>query len=98
MQHYGKVQFAPLGLIDMFNSGGAISQLDCVIDLKELKIKMEARGSGCFGAYSNVKPNYCLIDAKEEHFTYFGDSGLLTFELPASLDNHGLLREISVIY
>ncbi|KAL2471565.1 putative galactinol--sucrose galactosyltransferase 2 [Abeliophyllum distichum] len=47
-----KLHFAPLGLIDMYNSGGAIEEFSC----KET-ITIKARGSGRFGAYSSKKPS-----------------------------------------
>ncbi|KAL2492597.1 putative galactinol--sucrose galactosyltransferase 2 [Abeliophyllum distichum] len=47
-----KLHFAPLGLIDMYNSGGAIEEFS----FKET-ITIKARGSGPFGAYSSKKPS-----------------------------------------
>lgn len=71
--------FAPIGLIKMFNSGGAIKGLEyeTLSGLVHLKI----RGCGVFGAYSSVRPQRVLIDSQESEFRYEEPSGLLTFTL-----------------
>ncbi|KAL8488028.1 hypothetical protein ACS0TY_024344 [Phlomoides rotata] len=42
------IQFAPIGLINMYNSGGSVE--DCTFDYS---ITVKVRGAGLFGAYSN---------------------------------------------
>jgi len=88
------IHFAPIGLLDMYNSGGAIESLNYSADLKGCSIKIKARGCGRFGAYSNTKPLYCLVDMKEEEFIYNAEDGLLTLELQGEC----CLKEIEVVY
>ncbi|KAL2482581.1 putative galactinol--sucrose galactosyltransferase 2 [Forsythia ovata] len=83
------LHFAPLGLIDMYNSGGAIEEFS----FKET-ITIKARGSGRFGAYSSKKPSSCKVDMKEEEFTYNAADGLLTI----NLQGDGSLRDIEIVY
>ncbi|KAK6153257.1 hypothetical protein DH2020_012896 [Rehmannia glutinosa] len=59
------IKFAPIGLINMYNSGGAVEEYI----LKDT-ITIKARGCGLFGAYSSVKPSCCKVDKKDEEFTY----------------------------
>lgn len=88
------VLFAPLGLIDMYNSGGAIEALSSTSEPPGCKIKIKVRGCGRFGAYSNSEPRYCMVDMKEEEFTYNTNDGLLTVTLGGDCS----FREIEIVY
>lgn len=88
------LQFSPMGLLDMYNSGGAVEAVNCIIDVSSYTIKVNGRGGGRFGAYSNTKPTFCRVDMKEEEFTYNDKNGLLTIKLECT----GNLREIEFIY
>ncbi|CAJ2644507.1 unnamed protein product [Trifolium pratense] len=88
------VQFAPIGLLDMYNSGGAVEELSCTMNVANCIIKIRGRGYGCFGAYSNVRPQCCLVDKKEEEFSYNSEDGLLTIKL----DGDGNLRDIEFVF
>ncbi|XP_058193858.1 probable galactinol--sucrose galactosyltransferase 2 [Rhododendron vialii] len=88
------IHFAPIGLLDMYNSGGATESLNCSLDPKGCSIKIKARGCDRFGAYSNTKPLCCKVDMKEEEFTYIVEDGLLTLELEGECS----LKEIEVSY
>ncbi|KAL8458008.1 hypothetical protein ACS0TY_035762 [Phlomoides rotata] len=76
------IQFAPIGLINMYNSGGAVE--DCSFDDT---ITVKVRGAGLFGAYSSKRPSVCKVDKKEEDFTYSSENGLLTVNLQTVSDN-----------
>ncbi|XP_010250976.1 PREDICTED: probable galactinol--sucrose galactosyltransferase 2 [Nelumbo nucifera] len=91
-----KVQFAPIGLVDMYNSGGAIEALKCIKDHSGCTIQIKARGCGRFGAYSSSKPRCCLVDTKEEEFKYNASNSFLTLKL--GLQNESNLREIEIMY
>ncbi|XP_027358745.1 probable galactinol--sucrose galactosyltransferase 2 [Abrus precatorius] len=88
------VQFAPIGLLDMYNSGGAVEALDCTMDVSQCIIKTKGRGCGRFGVYSNVRPKRCVVDMKEEEFSYNLEDGLLTIKL-GSGDNS---RDVELVY
>ncbi|KAK7353954.1 hypothetical protein VNO80_19410 [Phaseolus coccineus] len=88
------VHFAPIGLLDMYNSGGAVEALDCNMDVAQCIVKVKGRGCGRFGAYSNVRPKRCKVDMKEEEFSYNPEDGLLTFKL----DGEGNSRDIEFVY
>ncbi|KAL6973127.1 galactinol--sucrose galactosyltransferase [Sarracenia purpurea var. burkii] len=89
------LRFAPIGLLDMYNSGGAIEALNCSVDLPAwCSIKIKVRGCGRFGAYSSTKPRYCKVDTKEEEFVYNADNGLLMLKLQGECS----FKEIGVVY
>ncbi|XP_022960752.1 probable galactinol--sucrose galactosyltransferase 6 isoform X1 [Cucurbita moschata] len=82
--------FAPIGLIDMFNAGGAIEGLKYEVKVgSELAenpsselvgiVHLEVKGCGRFGAYSSAKPRRCTVDSSEVEFGYEPESGLVTF-------------------
>ncbi|KAG7023500.1 putative galactinol--sucrose galactosyltransferase 6, partial [Cucurbita argyrosperma subsp. argyrosperma] len=82
--------FAPIGLIDMFNAGGAIEGLKYEVKVgSELAenpsselvgiVHLEVKGCGRFGAYSSAKPRRCMVDSSEVEFGYEPESGLVTF-------------------
>ncbi|CAO2184091.1 unnamed protein product [Urochloa humidicola] len=70
--------FAPIGLIGMFNSGGAVRELRFGEDAG---IEIKVRGSGTVGAYSSTKPKTVAIDSKVVDFSYDDACGLVAFEL-----------------
>ncbi|XP_059442460.1 probable galactinol--sucrose galactosyltransferase 2 [Corylus avellana] len=86
--------FAPIGLLDMYNSGGAVEALNCTMDLPRCTVKVRGRGCGRFGSYSSTKPRQCMVDMKEEEFTYNAEDGLLTVKLQGECK----LRDIEFVY
>ncbi|OMP06969.1 Raffinose synthase [Corchorus olitorius] len=75
-------KFAPIGLIKMFNSGGAIKELKYDDQGTSIRISMKVQGCGVFGAYSSTQPQRTLVDSQQAEFEYDGGSGLLTIGLP----------------
>ncbi|XP_066326588.1 probable galactinol--sucrose galactosyltransferase 1 [Miscanthus floridulus] len=71
--------FAPIGLVGMFNSGGAVRELRFGEDSDVVELKM--RGSGMVGAYSSTKPKSVAVDSKAIGFSYDDACGLVTFEI-----------------
>ncbi|KAJ0103521.1 hypothetical protein Patl1_03723 [Pistacia atlantica] len=61
--------FAPIGLIKMFNSGGAIKELKYESE-GSATVGMKVHGCGLFGAYSSSRPQRIVIDAEEVQFGY----------------------------
>lgn len=72
--------FAPIGLVNMFNSGGAIKQVNYESE-KTGTVDLRVRGCGLFGAYSSVRPKRLVIDDKDEEFEYEANSGFITLNL-----------------
>ncbi|OVA20555.1 Glycosyl hydrolases 36 [Macleaya cordata] len=92
------VQFAPIGLVDMYNSGGAIEALNCTSDSSGCTVKIKGRGCGRFGAYSGSKPKSCFIDGKEEEFDYDVKDRFLTLKLLPCPEGEINSREIEIFY
>ncbi|XP_073148587.1 probable galactinol--sucrose galactosyltransferase 2 isoform X2 [Henckelia pumila] len=88
------LHFAPLGLIDMYNSGGANESMSFIPEPSKPIVSIEARGCGRFGVYSNEKPSQCTVDSKQEEFTYNLDNGLLVI----NLEGKCRLRDIKIMY
>ncbi|KAF7831232.1 putative galactinol--sucrose galactosyltransferase 1 [Senna tora] len=78
------VKFAPIGLIKMFNSGGAIQELKCDESNDETTthvVMIKVRGCGLFGAYSSALPKMVTVDSEVVEFMYQEESGLVTIDL-----------------
>uniref|UniRef100_A0A0A0LU62 galactinol--sucrose galactosyltransferase n=1 Tax=Cucumis sativus TaxID=3659 RepID=A0A0A0LU62_CUCSA len=89
------IHFAPIGLLEMYNSGGAIETLShSMDDLSQCTVKMTGRFCGRFGAYSSTQPRRCIVDMNEVEFTYESGSGLLTVKL----EDGSISREIELVY
>ncbi|KAK7330066.1 hypothetical protein VNO77_24251 [Canavalia gladiata] len=77
--------FAPFGLLNMFNAGGAIEGLVYTVNGKEDGlvgvVRLEIKGCGKFGAYSSARPTRCLLGTSMVDFDYDTDSGLLSFHI-----------------
>ncbi|TVU05380.1 hypothetical protein EJB05_48539 [Eragrostis curvula] len=74
----GAASFAPIGLIGMFNSGGAVREVRYGEDAD---VELKLRGSGTVGAYSSTRPKSIAVDSVAVEFTYNESCGLITFEL-----------------
>ncbi|KAL3572299.1 hypothetical protein D5086_026203 [Populus alba] len=53
------IKFAPIGLTNMFNSGGIIQELEYFDSEAETCVKIEVKGGGNFLSYSNASPEKC---------------------------------------
>lgn len=71
--------FAAIGLLGMFNSGGAVRELR--FGGEDADVELRVRGSGTVGAYSSTKPTCVAVDSKAVGFSYDGTCGLISFEL-----------------
>ncbi|KAK7244614.1 hypothetical protein RIF29_39438 [Crotalaria pallida] len=87
------LSFAPIGLLDMFNTGGAVEQIlihrasELTNDVSSNRtttatIALRVRGSGRFGVYSSQHPLKCVVGGNETNFTYDSEIGLTTFSIP----------------
>ncbi|KAJ7963496.1 Alkaline alpha-galactosidase seed imbibition protein [Quillaja saponaria] len=74
------VAFAPIGLLKMFNSGGAIKELNYGSQ-GSTSVVMRVRGCGLFGAYSSARPKMITVDMKAVEFRYDERSELVTIDL-----------------
>lgn len=94
------LRFAPVGLIDMYNAGGAIKQLryeGLTTNAAENgnvkgegRVFMEIKGCGKFGAYSSAKPTQCLMGSVPMAFAYDSSCGLLTLSLDQLAEGKGV--------
>ncbi|GAV74785.1 Raffinose_syn domain-containing protein [Cephalotus follicularis] len=75
-------KFAPIGLIKMFNSGGAIQELKYEHETVGVKV----RGCGLFGAYSLARPKKITVDSEDMEFQYEESSGFLTLQLRVPME------------
>ncbi|KAL9232564.1 hypothetical protein vseg_007663 [Gypsophila vaccaria] len=93
------ILFAPIGLLDMFNCGGAVEQFEVQMAVDKnteisdcgsteppptATIHLQVRGCGVFGAYSSQRPLNCTVDRAHTDFNYDSETGLLTLNLPVA--------------
>nr|KYP47591.1 Stachyose synthase [Cajanus cajan] len=72
----GIIKFAPIGLTNMFNSGGTIQELEYV----EKGAKLKVKGGGRFLAYSSESPKKLQLNGSDAAFEWLPD-GKLTLNL-----------------
>lgn len=77
------VKLAPIGLIKMFNSGGAIKDMSYESE-GTTSVNMRVQGCGLFGTYSSARPRRIMVDSEEVQFEYNEENGLVTFDLRVS--------------
>lgn len=74
--------FAPIGLADMYNSGGAVVYIGLLETLgAQRRITMRVRGEGRFLAWSETRPAHVHIRNESLSFTYAEETHLLEFQL-----------------
>ncbi|XP_047959731.1 probable galactinol--sucrose galactosyltransferase 2 [Salvia hispanica] len=76
------ISLAPIGLLDMFNSGGAVEQCDISGGTVTLKV----RGCGRFGFYSSERPLKCTVGGSETGFDYESGTGLVSLSIPVPVE------------
>ncbi|OIT08300.1 PREDICTED: stachyose synthase [Nicotiana attenuata] len=77
-------KFAPIGLTNMFNSGGTIQGLqyeEATCIGANASAKVEVKGGGNFLAYSSVSPIKCYLNGAEIEFEWSSEDGKLTLNL-----------------
>ncbi|KAF8392716.1 hypothetical protein HHK36_023065 [Tetracentron sinense] len=74
-------KFAPLGLTNMFNSGGTVQGLEYSESGVEISVKIKIKGGGKFLAYSSGSPKKCYLDGAEVGFEWVA-GGKLTTNIP----------------
>lgn len=77
------VEFAPIGLVNMLNSGGAIQSL--VYDDDANSVQIGIKGTGEMRAFASEKPRACLINEKEVTFAY--EENLVMIQVPWPSDS-----------
>ncbi|KAK4483318.1 hypothetical protein RD792_010504 [Penstemon davidsonii] len=78
-----KVEFAAVGLVNMFNSGGAVESLEYKLNEKKtFTVVIKIKGSGKFLAYSSMKPKQIKLNNVKTEFEWTSEIGLLKFEVP----------------
>ncbi|KAJ3677562.1 hypothetical protein LUZ60_003286 [Juncus effusus] len=79
------VSIAPIGLLRMFNSGGAIKEITYESD-QISAVGLKVRGAGTVGIYSSVRPKRVLVGGNEVEFEYGECNGLVEFELEVRIE------------
>lgn len=77
------VEFAPIGLVNMLNSGGAVESITIRDDNNEiLVVEVDVKGAGEMRAYSSIRPVACRMNGKEVEFTY--ETSMVCVQVPWS--------------
>lgn len=84
-----RIQWAPIGLLDFFNCGGAITEILPSQTRREGTFR--TKGEGVFGVFCNIAPRTVLVEGESVMLEYSESTQLCTFILkPLSLsDNLG---------
>ncbi|KAK8914319.1 putative galactinol--sucrose galactosyltransferase 2 [Platanthera zijinensis] len=88
------VEFAPIGLTQMYNSGGSVDEIDCSSKNSDFSLRIKGKGSGIFGAYSSRRPEICTLNSKQEEFQFSSTENFLTLNIPGGV----LLWELEIIF
>ncbi|KAI4295150.1 hypothetical protein MLD38_040605 [Melastoma candidum] len=78
LQSLGGSKFSPIGLTNMFNSGGTIQSLVYREDGSSATVRV--KGGGNFLAYSSKPPRQCFANGREAPFRW--SDGALTVDVP----------------
>lgn len=78
-------KFSPIGLTNMFNSGGTIQELE----YGDTCVKMRVKGGGKLLAYASEPPRSCSVNGADAIFSWSSDRKL-TVDLPWVEDAGGV--------
>ncbi|XP_031486903.1 stachyose synthase [Nymphaea colorata] len=76
-------KFAPIGLVDMFNSGGTILDMVHSEAEGETSVRIQVKGAGSFLAYANVKPKSISMNEVGTEFEWL-DGAKLLIDVPCN--------------
>ncbi|XP_015578449.1 probable galactinol--sucrose galactosyltransferase 2 isoform X2 [Ricinus communis] len=82
--YHQKIEFAAMGLVNMYNSGGAV---EAVEQCDGGRITIRGRGEGSVGAYSSREPKHCLVNSEEAGFVFREEDNLLTVTVAPGTGN-----------
>ncbi|KAL0321028.1 UNVERIFIED_CONTAM: putative galactinol--sucrose galactosyltransferase 2 [Sesamum radiatum] len=85
--YHQEIQFAPIGLINMYNSGGAVHAVEAIDDSSIPGIRIQGRGEGVFGAYSSSEPKHCSVNTMEAQFHFNREHHFLTVNVPTGTNS-----------
>lgn len=85
------IQFAPIGLVNMLNGGGAIQSVE--FDDDENLVRVGVRGSGEMKVFASEKPMSCKIDEVGVKFNY--EDKMVTVQVPWPNSTRSSLVEYS---
>uniref|UniRef100_J3NA48 Galactinol--sucrose galactosyltransferase n=1 Tax=Oryza brachyantha TaxID=4533 RepID=J3NA48_ORYBR len=80
-------RFAPIGLVNMMNSGGTIADVECRDGGGEVEVKV--KGAGRLLVFSSVRPRRCLVDGFEDVFEW-ENGGKLMVDVSWKRDKDGV--------
>ncbi|ONK61696.1 uncharacterized protein A4U43_C08F32620 [Asparagus officinalis] len=86
------LKFAPVGLVNMFNSGGTIVEVEHDGDSARVRVK----GKRSFLAYSSGRPLRGMVDGDDVGFDW-SDDGSLEMEVDWEEDKGGM-SEVCFVY
>jgi raffinose synthase len=97
------ILWAPIGLADMMNAGGALlsaGKLNRDSSTSSMRARFESRGPGRFVAFTNVPPARVLLDNKDTTginlpFLHDGETGELSITLPSE-SSEGSAHHVTV--
>jgi raffinose synthase len=73
------VQFAPIGLVNMLNTGGAVQSF--VLNEEGSLVQVGVKGCGEMRAFASEKPRRCRINGEEVEFGY-EEEGMVVVQVP----------------
>jgi len=88
----GNIKFAPIGLTNMFNSGGTIQELEYI----EKGVKIKVKGGGRLLAYSSESPKKFQLNGSDVAFEWLPD-GKLTLNL-AWIEENGGVSDLAIFF
>ena len=95
-----KTMWAPVGLADMLNSGGAIleaGELDRDITSDTTRVRFVSRGPGRFVGFTNRSPSHVLVDGSDLPFSHDDAACELSFMLPNET-KQGSAHQVTVVW
>lgn len=96
MKLRGSIKFAPIGLTNMFNSGGTIQELEYKASDAGYGAHIKVKGGGNFLAYSSGTPKKCLLNGANVGFEWSAD-GKLALSIPW-IEEAGGVSDVVFIY
>ncbi|KAL5227636.1 hypothetical protein ABZP36_015901 [Zizania latifolia] len=84
------ISFAPIGLANMLNAGGAVQGFESWKDGGDVAAEVAVKGAGEMVVHSSARPRLCKVDGQDAEFVYM--DGMVTVDVPWTGSSSKLTR------
>ncbi|KAH9605976.1 hypothetical protein KSS87_008434 [Heliosperma pusillum] len=77
---WDSIQFAPIGLVNMLNCGGAVKSFDIIRDNEGQSVRVGVKGAGEMRVFASKRPKACRVNGEDMELEY--EESMIKVQVP----------------